>query len=509
MTRTDTTVCMITGCIVAAALTAMTPDIYASGVVRTWVPESEFGPVDGEFSNAMRWRDESNNTGVPGVSDIARFNHGTIYTVDFTQDHLTDRVQVRGGFVTFRLSPPSQPGTSYEYMLANESTLTPSIVVGMSANDSAGLNVTGGTLRGAFTDVGLEGGALGMLRVIGADAVLENQWQLRIGNKGAGIFDLLDGAQASNHVASLATGQGAFGQAMISGAGSHWSCSSTLTIGKGGYGSLSINQQGAVSSGSAIIAQQGNSFGDVVVAGAGSLWDVAGSIDVGTSGYGELLVRDGATVSNITFASLGTIHAWNQQPEIQGAATVRGTDSLWTVNGNFYLGLGAHGSLTLSRGGRLEASGSLFQGGPAQGSSQLRIEIGSSDHYADDPAIHLGGESQWTNDVQVALVDGFTPAAGDVYRILTAELGGTLAFDLPELPSPLNWKVVSDGQDVDLHVVDLESFGDLNGDGAIDVSDLLILLAAWGTCPRSCIADLNDDGVVDVSDMLILLANWG
>lgn len=56
-----------------------------------------------------------------------------------------------------------------------------------------------------------------------------------------------------------------------------------------------------------------------------------------------------------------------------------------------------------------------------------------------------------------------------------------------------------------------EVLGDLNGDGMVDVSDLLILLAAWGTCPRSsdCPADLNGDGVVDISDLLILLSNWG
>jgi len=53
--------------------------------------------------------------------------------------------------------------------------------------------------------------------------------------------------------------------------------------------------------------------------------------------------------------------------------------------------------------------------------------------------------------------------------------------------------------------------GDLNGDGVVNVSDLLILLSQWGPCPRgqTCAADLNDDGVVNVSDLLILLANWG
>jgi len=53
--------------------------------------------------------------------------------------------------------------------------------------------------------------------------------------------------------------------------------------------------------------------------------------------------------------------------------------------------------------------------------------------------------------------------------------------------------------------------GDLNGDGVVNVSDLLILLAQWGECPTGgdCTADLNDDGVVNVSDLLILLGNWG
>lgn len=53
--------------------------------------------------------------------------------------------------------------------------------------------------------------------------------------------------------------------------------------------------------------------------------------------------------------------------------------------------------------------------------------------------------------------------------------------------------------------------GDLNGDGVVDVSDLLLLLAAWGPCPpeESCDADLNNDGSVDVSDLLLLLGNWG
>jgi spore coat protein CotH len=53
--------------------------------------------------------------------------------------------------------------------------------------------------------------------------------------------------------------------------------------------------------------------------------------------------------------------------------------------------------------------------------------------------------------------------------------------------------------------------GDLDGDGTVGVSDLLIVLDAWGVCgdPSDCPADLDGDGTVGVSDLLIILGEWG
>jgi 6-phosphogluconolactonase (cycloisomerase 2 family) len=48
--------------------------------------------------------------------------------------------------------------------------------------------------------------------------------------------------------------------------------------------------------------------------------------------------------------------------------------------------------------------------------------------------------------------------------------------------------------------------GDINGDGVVDVEDLLILLGDWGESGSD--ADLDGSGTVDVEDLLILLANW-
>jgi len=49
--------------------------------------------------------------------------------------------------------------------------------------------------------------------------------------------------------------------------------------------------------------------------------------------------------------------------------------------------------------------------------------------------------------------------------------------------------------------------GDINGDGIVNVDDLLLVLGAWGPNPGHP-ADINGDGVVNVEDLLIVLANW-
>jgi predicted outer membrane repeat protein len=48
--------------------------------------------------------------------------------------------------------------------------------------------------------------------------------------------------------------------------------------------------------------------------------------------------------------------------------------------------------------------------------------------------------------------------------------------------------------------------GDLDGNGMVDVTDLLALLGNFGGTGDG---DINDDGVIDVSDLLILLGAWG
>ncbi len=54
--------------------------------------------------------------------------------------------------------------------------------------------------------------------------------------------------------------------------------------------------------------------------------------------------------------------------------------------------------------------------------------------------------------------------------------------------------------------------GDVNGDGAVNVLDLLAVISAWGPCappPANCAADLDGNGSVGIGDLLFVIAHWG
>lgn len=48
---------------------------------------------------------------------------------------------------------------------------------------------------------------------------------------------------------------------------------------------------------------------------------------------------------------------------------------------------------------------------------------------------------------------------------------------------------------------------DVDGNGSVDVSDILAIVGAWGT--NDSAADVNGDGTVNVSDILEVVSSWG
>ena len=48
---------------------------------------------------------------------------------------------------------------------------------------------------------------------------------------------------------------------------------------------------------------------------------------------------------------------------------------------------------------------------------------------------------------------------------------------------------------------------DINLDGEVDITDLLIVIGEWGQTNSD--ADIDNDGLVEVHDLLAILSNWG
>ena len=53
---------------------------------------------------------------------------------------------------------------------------------------------------------------------------------------------------------------------------------------------------------------------------------------------------------------------------------------------------------------------------------------------------------------------------------------------------------------------------DTNGNGMVEVNDLLAVVTQWGACPvlpNPCGADVNADHQVNVDDLLVVISRWG
>ena len=114
--------------------------------------------------------------------------------------------------------------------------------------------------------------------------------------------------------------------------------------------------------------------------------------------------------------------------------------------------------------------------------------------------------------------DGNIDVAADIFMQVNGKGRGQLDITnvylgtvLVDTGFPFGWQEVQidriyiDGE-MDITDIDLPCAGDIDGDGAVDVTDILITIGNWG---GSGDGDINGDGVVDVSDILALVASWG
>lgn len=471
----------------------------------TWYwTEAEFGnPFSGFFAEAERWTDETMKlSGVPSAIDDAVFDVPSAYTVFFDQPHLSDRAFVLDGSVQFELN-------GFTYTLLNDLISEPSLTIGMDADDAALLSVRGGTLAAHHVVIATQPGSFGMLSFLGSNAQLNTPGTLSIGSQGTGLLELASGAHAAALSAVIGGAEGGIGHAAIDN-GAVLDLAGPLTIGNVGVGSLVVRSGGQVHSGAASIALNEDGAGVVTVEGAGSLWTIDGSLDLGMRGDGSLFIENGGAVSSDSFIVVGnTVESFSSNPEwlAYGQVFVRSPGSMLSVGGTLHLGLIAAGELHVEDGGRVIIAGNLER----TNASDHRIVLSeASAQYSTaggGPAMDIAGDV-FNLGLEVALADGYVPDPGQSFHLISAASIDDAEFvDLPPLPQPLGWTMQLTETDLTITVLGEAIPGDLNGDGVINVADLLLLLADWGFC-NDCPADLNDDNLVNVLDLLALLSAW-
>ena len=484
-------------------------------------------PGDGDFDDPANWNHGTG--GAPGETDVAIVDTGGYHSILFWLDPTTDRALVRSGFVSFTGFGAEAP---YTYTLLNPLTSSPGLVIGHGGRDVVRLTVSNVCVHAINTSIGHLADATGRLSVYGALSSVLTDEHLTVGNEGIGTLETLDGATITSGAATVGLAASAFGEVILEGAETLWTGNGPLTIGKSGDGVMTLSQAATANCHDAIFGQVEDSTGAVTVTDDAQ-WTIDGTLDVGMTGFGSLLIEDGASVTNHTFATIGTYDSWPVGNGGVGEVTVDAhyDDASWTIDGDLYIGffgegtlsiLGAGdyadasvavsgdvsiglsnpGTLWLSRGGAITIGGHLSN--YDQESDRLVISLCGSNPYP-APAIYSSGT---ISDFEAEVVLSYEPQAGDTFAIAHADEDlGAFSFILPDLPEDLQWHVIQDEHDVSLAVVPTLT-GDINGDGVVNTEDLLLLLAAWGDCP-GCPEDLNGDGVVNTTDLLMLLANWG
>ncbi len=157
--------------------------------------------------------------------------------------------------------------------------------------------------------------------------------------------------------------------------------------------------------------------------------------------------------------------------------------------------------------GHLTLNGTLNQ----SGNGVIGIEVGGTIPFTGHDVLSVGGTANLGGTLEISFVGGYEPQPQTVYTVLVA---GAIDGEFDDIVGPGTFSAIYRGQAVWIvyegPLPDC-AVADLNCDGAVGVADLLLLLAAWGTCAdiEDCPADLTDDGSVGVADLLMLLQHWG
>jgi T5SS/PEP-CTERM-associated repeat protein len=287
-----------------------------------------------------------------------------------------------------------------------------------------------------------------------------------------------------------------------------------------------LTNNGLVRGGGTIAAAVTNSSpGEIRVEAADSLVMTSNLINVGVIDvqFGEIEVLGPTTNSGDIDTRGGVLRFQNGLTNNSGSqlAVVGGEVDIF---GNIMNALGAqvvvggeahvamhdpftnNGSLLVTPGSELLALENLTFGGGAG----LTVQLAGTEPANEFGQLNAAGTAALAGALAVQLVDGFHPAAGDTFQIITAANGRSGIFspeNLPPLAGGLTWDVVYNPTSVVLNVIGSPILvGDYNNNGTVDAADYVV----WRENNNTATTLPNDPTPgVDNSDYLAWRANFG
>ncbi len=379
-------------------------------------------------------------------------------------------------------------------------TNTNFVYVGYDSEGEGSLSVeAGGTVTCTTGFVGNVAGSHGTATVDGPGSTWTTSGTLAVGDGTLTISN--GGAVVTNGLfGTLAAASMWNAEVSVVGQGSSWSLADALlTVGFGGAAAVNILDGGNVVSFDARLAADTGSTGTVVVSGAGSTWTIGRRLGVGgdagnlmSGGTGTLSVQPGGRVDvaqNIVIFADGLLRLEGGTLDAAEVSFQGGGQFDWTTG---TLHVGTFGGSLVNQAGKLapghSAGSTTIAGSYAQqAGATLEIEIGGTSAGAFD-VVNIGNIAGISGQLQLALINGFEPGAGDTFMVLTTAGGifGTLAN-------------VANGQ----RLTTLDSLGSflVHYGQASAFNPNQIVLSAFE--PAELPGDFNFDGRVDAADYTV------
>ncbi len=145
--------------------------------------------------------------------------------------------------------------------------------------------------------------------------------------------------------------------------------------------------------------------------------------------------------------------------------------------------------------------------GPTAG---LDIELAGTTKGTGYDSLTIAGSAELGGRLSVTFLNGFVPAAGQSFDIVTAAGGVAGTFDaqnLPTLSGGLHLDIAYGANAVTLSVGGIA--GDYNLDGIVDAADFIIWRASQNQAGNALAADGDHNNIVDVGDLAVWRANIG